>query len=65
VLMHRLKEWCRLLGAPPSRMRDRGGNAIPPDVRLAGEPALMGAPPWITLARASCAENEGNGNEVA
>ena len=34
----RLKEWCRPLGALPSRMRDRGVDIVPPDVRLAGKP---------------------------
>src|ERR1700740_2916418 len=37
----------------------------PAGCEVSREPALMGAPPWITPARASCAENKGNGNEVA
>src|SRR4051794_10474759 len=31
-------EWWRPPGALPSRMRDHGGDAVPPDVRFAGKP---------------------------
>ena len=37
ALKRRLKEWCRPPGALPSRMRDRGGDLVPPDVRFAGK----------------------------
>jgi hypothetical protein len=37
-----------LLELSRSRMRDSGGDQLPPDVRFAGKPAEMRAPPWIT-----------------
>jgi len=46
----RLTEWCRPPGALPSRMRDRGGDIVPPDVRFAGKrPVVTRAPPWKTI----------------
>src|SRR5712691_1026001 len=30
-------------------MRDSGWDRLPPDVRFAGKPAEMRAPPWITI----------------
>ena len=30
-------------------MRDSGWDQLPPDVRFAGKPAEMRAPPWITV----------------
>src|SRR5215211_3703128 len=33
------------LGAPPTRIRDRGGDTVPPDTRLARAPSPRGAPP--------------------
>src|SRR5271167_2841054 len=30
-------------------MRDSGRDQLPPDVRFAGKPAEMRAPPWITV----------------
>src|ERR1700731_1345053 len=37
-----------LLEFSRSRMRDSGWDQLPPDVRFAGKPAEMRAPPWIT-----------------
>src|SRR5580700_6261977 len=37
-----------LLELSRSRMRDSGWDQLPPDVRFAGKPAEMRAPPWIT-----------------
>jgi len=31
-------------------MRDSGWDQFPPDVRFAGEPAEMRAPPWIAVS---------------
>ena len=46
VRKRRLIEWCRPIGALPSRMRDRGGD-IPAGCEVCGErPALSRAHPW-------------------
>jgi len=37
------KERCRPPGALPSRMRDRGGDSVPPDVRFAGKTCVDGS----------------------
>ncbi len=38
VRERRFIEWWRPPGALPSRMRDSGGDVVPPDVRFAGKP---------------------------
>jgi hypothetical protein len=56
----RLIEWCRPPGALPSRMRDRGGDIVPPDVRFAGKcPAVTRAPPWRTIEMPRRADTTG------
>jgi hypothetical protein len=37
-----------LLELSRSRLRESGWDQLPPDVRFAGKPAEMRAPPWIT-----------------
>ena len=39
-----------LLELSRSRMRDSGWDQLPPDVRFAGKPAEMRAPPWVTIS---------------
>jgi hypothetical protein len=43
VPAHRLKEWRRCPGALPSRMRDHGGDSVPPDVRFPGKACVDGS----------------------
>jgi hypothetical protein len=42
-----------LLELSRPRMRDSGRDQLPPDVRFAGKPAEMRAPPWITVRQRS------------
>ena len=54
----RLIELCRPPRALPSRMRDRGGDIVPPDVRFAGKcPVVTRAPPWTKAETVTAPKN--------
>jgi len=48
-----IKSGAVLLELSRPRMRDSGRDQLPPDVRFAGKPAEMRAPPWITVRQHS------------
>ncbi len=64
--MRRLKEWRRPPGALLARMRDRGGDVVPPDVRFAGKTCIDGSSALVRLFnRAAVQKSEECQNEVA
>ena len=66
VHSRRLKEWRRPPGALPSRMRDHGGDSVPPDVRFAGKTCVDESSALVDqLNRAAVPKSEERRNEVA